>query len=58
MVGNTTKIFADIVATEEMSESAVKSGNIQNVEIRKGSSSKKNKEETNAVTYRTQPYSY
>ena len=36
MVGNTTKIFADIVAAGEMIESAIKSSKIQNAEIRKG----------------------
>ena len=41
MVGNTTRIFADIIAAGEMIESAIKSGKIQNAEIRKGSSRKK-----------------
>ena len=41
MVGNTTRIFADIVAAGEMIEGAIKIGKIQNVEIRIGSSSKK-----------------
>ena len=52
MVGNITKIFAYIVAAGEMIESAVKSGKIQNAEIRKGSSSKKKEGEANVVTYR------
>ena len=52
MVGNNTKIFADIVTVGEMIKSMVKSGKIQNVEIRKGSSSKKKEGEANVVTYR------
>ena len=48
MVGNTTRIFVDIVVVGEMIESAIKSSKIQNVEIRKGSSSKKKEEETNS----------
>ena len=35
MVGNTTRIFVDIVVVGEMIESAIKSSKIQNVEIRK-----------------------
>ena len=58
MVGNTTRIFADIVTVGEMIESAIKSGKIQNVEIRKGPFNKKKEGETNAITYRAQPYSY
>ena len=50
MVGNTTWIFTDIVAAREMIKIVVKSGKIQNVEIRKGSSSKKKEGETNAIT--------
>ena len=52
MVDNTTRIFVDIVAAGEIIENAIKSGKIQNVEIRKWSSSKKKEGETNAVTYR------
>ena len=58
MVGNTTRIFADIVAAGEMIESAMKTGKIQNVDTRKGSFNKKKEGETNAITYRAQPYSY
>ena len=58
MVGNTTRIFADIVAAGEMIEGAIKTGKIQNAEIRKGSFSKKKEGETNVVTYWAQPYSY
>ena len=58
MVGNTIRIFADIVAAGEMIEGAIKTGKIQNVEIRKGSFNKKKEGETNAITYRVQPYSY
>ena len=52
MVGNTTIIFADIVAAGEMIESAMKTGKIQNVDTRKGSFNKKKEGETNAITYR------
>ena len=58
MVGNTTRIFADIVAAGEMIESAMKAGKIQNVDTRKGTFNKKKEGETNAITYRAQPYSY
>ena len=51
MVGNITRIFADIVAIGEMIESAVKSGKIQNVDARKGVTNKKKEGETNAVSY-------
>ena len=57
MVGNTTRIFANIVATGEMIESAIKSGKIQNVDARKRVTNKKKEGETNAVSYRTQLYS-
>ena len=33
MVGNTTRIFTDIVAAGEMIEGAIKTGKIQNAEI-------------------------
>ena len=36
IVGNTKRIFTNIIAVGEMIESAVKSGKIQNAEIRKG----------------------
>ena len=51
MVGNITKIFADIVVAGEMIENAIKTSKIQNVEIRKGSFNKKKEGETNAITY-------
>ena len=58
MVGNTTRIFADIVVTGEMIESVVKSGKIQNVETRRGPNNKKKIRGPNAITYQAQPYLY
>ena len=58
MIGNPTKIFADIVTAGEMIESAIKAGKIQNVDMRKGPFNKKKEGETNAVTYQAQPYVY
>ena len=58
MVGNTTRIFVDIVVFGEMIESVIKIGKIENVDTRKKLSNKKNERETNVVTYRAQPYLY
>ena len=43
MVGNTTRIFADIVVAGEMIESAVKSGKIQNIDVQKKVTNKRKK---------------
>ena len=53
MVGNTTRILADIVVVGEMIESVVKFGKIQNVDAQKGVTNKWKKGKTNAVSYRT-----